>query len=121
MIIDRVLHQILKEELKEYEIYYLEPSELDKEKFLLLYPVSTIARREAGALWMHFRLDVFHKNFFDLRKITEEIIDIINHKSFKKNGWIIELLRANENMFLKLEDDSYKIPIDIRFMCKKEN
>lgn len=101
------------------KVYFEEAPENVKEPFLVLYSISTSQILEIGAAVQRMQLDVFHTDRFKAMELADKLVVLLYHKSFRSEDVFISGLQAQRLAPLKVEDGTYKVPLDIRFICKE--
>ncbi len=124
MTADRLMLRALQEsvEIKELgitKVFYLEADVKTREPFAVLTPITIGGKKEIGVKQSLVQLDIFHKDRYRAVEIADDIANLMFHRSFTLDSWYVTGLSAERVQAIKVEDGSWKVPVEIRFMCKE--
>lgn len=119
MIFEKPFYEWLRSQLSEIvPVFYGEAGQEQSGAFAVLQTIHTGATREAGMMKPLMQLDLYHPDKFMVVETAESIIQSIHFFSLYRDGLIFSSLQAERTQQLRVEDGTWKVPIDIRFAVK---
>ena len=101
------------------KFYFEMAPETAKEPFAVLFPITNQQSLESGSSRISMQLDVFHKTVFSALEMADRIVSLIHHVWFRTSEGYIQGIVAQRTPPLRVEDGTYKVPVDIRFFYKE--
>lgn len=101
--------------------YYMIADKSAEEPFLVLTPINNRAKHEIGVKQPTFQLDVFDKDRYRAVEKADSLCTLLFHNSFTVQKYFLTGLYAERQMALQVEDGGWKVPVDIRLICKEIN
>lgn len=101
-------------------VFFMEAPEGQEGAFMVLHPISGTQMLEIGVAQTSMQLDVFHADRFKAVESADSIVSLLYHTSHSVDGMFITGLSVQRTAPLKVEDGTWKVPVDIRFISKEK-
>ncbi|WP_320130252.1 DUF3168 domain-containing protein [uncultured Sphaerochaeta sp.] len=101
-------------------IFYGLAPETATNPFAVLQDISPNAQREISTAKPRMQLDVFAADQYSASDIAEEIVLALIFTSFTSGETYFQSVTAERTKALRVEDGTWKVPIDIRFSCRRK-
>lgn len=100
-------------------LFYGQAPEGCSEPFGVLNLVSEGGVREAGCFFPLMQLDVYHAAIHQAAESAESIVQSIENGRGVAGVAYIQGVRCRRAPAIRCEDGTWKVPIDIRFNCRR--
>lgn len=89
------------------------------EPFAVLQTITASGAVEVGVQRPWMQLDVYCRTEFEVVVASEQAIDAIQLYSGRAGKTLFEKVKAERSRMIECEDGTWKVPIDIRFYCRR--
>lgn len=90
------------------------------ERFIVLQTVSAGGAREAGVLHPLVQADCYAPDIYAAVTLAETLAEAVDNEPFTSEGMRYEGVRAERTAPIRVEDGSWKVPVQIRFSVMEE-
>lgn len=90
-----------------------------KGSFLVLQGISNRGHREVGVASPKMQLDCFSSDASGVVELAEAVVQELFGKSFVSGSTAFSCMVAERAMVIPVEDRSFKVPVDVRFSCRR--
>lgn len=119
MVFEKPFLNWLRERLGDmFPVFYAEADQGRGEPFAVLHTILTGATREAGMMRPLMQLDLYADDRFQAVELAETVVCRIQSVSMASEGLVFSCMQAERAQPLRVEDGTWKVPIDIRFAVK---
>lgn len=101
-------------------VHFLEAPEGQEGPFMVLQPIAGTQMLEIGVAETTMQLDVFHADRFKAVETADAVVSALYHTSHSVDGMFITGLSVQRAAPLRVEDGTWKVPVDIRFLSKEK-
>lgn len=88
--------------------------------FAVLQDISSRGFREIDAACPRMQLDCYSGNEFMVIELAEAVETELFGKAFTYGNTLFSSVVAERAMVLKVEDGSFKVPVDIKLSCRRD-
>lgn len=89
------------------------------EPFAVLQTISASGAIEVGVQRPWMQLDIYGATDFEAVTMAEQAMDAIQFHSSRAGETLFEHIKAERSRMIECEDGTWKVPIDIRFYCRR--
>lgn len=89
------------------------------EPFAVLQTIAVPGAIEVGVQRPWMQLDVYGATEFEAVTVAEQAMDAIQFHSSRTGETLFEHIKAERSRMIECEDGTWKVPIDIRFYCRR--
>ncbi|MBQ3729711.1 MAG: hypothetical protein IJS84_00125 [Spirochaetales bacterium] len=89
------------------------------EPFAVLQTIAVPGAIEVGVQRPWMQLDVYGATEFEAVTVAEQVMDAIQFHSGRTGETLFEHIKAERSRMIECEDGTWKVPIDIRFYCRR--
>lgn len=89
------------------------------EPFAILQTITASGAIEVGVQRPWMQLDIYAATEFEAVQKAEEAMDAIQFHSGRTGTTLFEKVKAERSRMIECEDGTWKVPIDIRFYCRR--
>lgn len=89
------------------------------EPFAVLQTITASGAIEVGVQRPWMQLDIYGVTEFETITVAEQAMDAIQFHSSRTGETLFEHIKAERSRMIKCEDGTWKVPIDIRFYCRR--
>lgn len=119
MVFERPFLQWMQERLQDLlPVFFEEADQTQQEPFGVLQTILTGATREVGMMRPLLQLDLYNADRFKVIELAETVIGRIQFMDMASDGLFFSCLQAERSRPIRVEDGTWKVPIDIRFAVK---
>jgi hypothetical protein len=116
MVFEKPFLSWLRERLGDmFPVFYAEADQDRGEPFAVLHTILTGATREAGMMRPLMQLDLYAADRFSAVELAETAVCRIQFISMASDGLVFSCMQAERVGPIRMEDGTWKVPIDIRF------
>lgn len=90
---------------------------LPESEFIVLQTISAQGAREAGVLHPMVQADCYAPTIQRATVLAEKLVGALDLESFEADGMRYEGVRAERTGAIRVEDGTYKVPVQIYFSC----
>ncbi len=119
MVFEKDFLSLLQEKLQDIPIYYQMAPQGTKEPFGVLQTITTSGAIEVGVQKPWMQLDIYTKTQFGAVETAEKALDAIQFYCGRRGETLFESIVAERKSLIKCEDGTWKVPLDIRFYCRR--
>lgn len=87
--------------------------------FLVLQGINTRGHREVDAASPRMQLDCFSTDASGVVELAEAVVQELFGRSFIFGSTAFSCMVAERAMVIPVEDRSFKVPVDVRFSCRR--
>lgn len=87
--------------------------------FAVIQTIAVPGAIEVGVQRPWMQLDIYAATEFEVLTLAEEAIDRILFLSVRTGVTLFEKVKAGRSRMIECEDGTWKVPIDIRFYCRR--
>ena len=87
--------------------------------FMTLQDISPNSNREIATAKPRMQIDCFATDQFEAAMLAEKLVLEIQFCSFTSGDTYFQSVRAERVQGMRVEDGSWKVPVDIRFSCRR--
>lgn len=119
MVFEKDFLSLLQEKLQDLPIYFQTAPQNAKEPFGVLQTVAAGGAMEVGVQKPWMQLDLYTKTQFSAVETAEKALDSIQFHCGRKGGTLFEGVVGERRGLMECEDGTWKVPLDIRFHCRR--
>lgn len=119
MVFEKDLLSLMQTKIKNFPIYFQMAPQGTKEPFGVLQTVSTSGAIEVGVQKPWMQLDIYGKTQFEAVEKAEEALEVIQFYCGRKGETLFESIIGERKSLIECEDGTWKVPLDIRFYCRR--
>lgn len=120
MLFEQDFLSLLKSKLSSIcPVWFQKAPQGKSEPFAVLQTITVPGAIEVGVQRPWMQLDIYGANEFSALTTAEEVMDAIQFHSGRTGGTLFEKVKAERSRMIECEDGTWKVPIDIRFYCRR--
>lgn len=101
------------------DVHFQKAPQGKSEPFAVLQTITVPGAIEVGVQRPWMQLDIYAATEFEAVQKAEEVMDAIQFHSGRTGGTLFERVKAERSRMIECEDGTWKVPIDIRFYCRR--
>ena len=100
-------------------VFFQKAPQNTAEPFAVLQTVAASGAIEVGVQRPWMQLDIYGATEFEAVTVAEQAMDAIQFHSSRTGEILFEHIKAERSRMIECEDGTWKVPIDIRFYCRR--
>lgn len=100
-------------------VYFQRAPKGTAEPFAVIQTIAVPGATEVGVQRPWMQLDIYAATEFEVLTLAEEAMDRIRFHSGRTGVTLFEKVKAERSRMIECEDGTWKVPIDIRFYCRR--
>lgn len=101
------------------DVYFQKAPQGKSEPFAVIQTITVHGAIEVGVQRPWMQLDIYAATEFEAVQKAEEAMDTIQFHSGRTGTTLFEKVKAERSRMIECEDGTWKVPIDIRFYCRR--